>query len=176
MSLKTQLEAKRAAKRAEQDRRAAAEETRKQAQYRREFGRRMWPQLGSLTLGADQVRDLVIAAWSALDALPTGRGEECHIHTLACVANMSLLLSEIGYGAEALEDIKRGQDAVVSVMGRYARTGRAGCSGQELQLLRTLVDVHEQQLSLSPTRDEMLRVIAEMRRRMAAGEVLEVAA
>ena len=119
-----------------------------------------------------QCLDLALFAHTAVQALQTGQATDVDANNLAMISNIAMLLAECGYGADALDDIVAGQNAVRAVLARQDRTGRTGCSGLELQAIREMVDLHDQQLHLGPTQREMSAVIAEMRRRMADGEVM----
>lgn len=117
-------------------------------------------------------QDLALFAHTAVQALQIGSATDVDINNLAMISNVAMLLAECGYGAEALDQIEAAQNAVRSVRARHARTGRVGCTGPELVAIREMVDIHDQQLHLGPTQRQMTAVIAEMRRRMAAGEVM----
>lgn len=84
------------------------------------------------------------------------------------MSNIARLLAERGYGAEAIDDIVAAQQAALSMRLRWERTGRVGVTGTELQQLRTLIEIHEAQLALSPTTGEMRSVISEMHSANAA--------
>lgn len=123
-------------------------------------------------MAMDQCMDLALFAHTATQALQTGQATDIDINNLAMISNIAMLLAECGYGAEALDDIITGQHAVRAVIARQDRTGRTGCSGPELQAIRDLVGLHDQQLHLGPTRRQMTAILAEMRRRMTEGEVM----
>lgn len=123
-------------------------------------------------MALEKSQDLALFAHTAVQALQTGSATDVDINNLAMISNIAMLLAECGYGAEALDQIETAQHAVNSIRARHVRTGRVGCSGPELVAIRDLVDIHDQQLHLGPTQRQMTAVIAEMRRRMAAGEVM----
>lgn len=120
-----------------------------------------------------QVRDLSLLGHAALTAITQGRGTERDVDQLAVVSNVSLVLAEIGLGADLIPDVHAGQAAIMSMQARLARVGKAGATGPELQALNTLMELHDAQLSIPPTVDEMRRAVSEVRRRREAGQVLE---
>lgn len=126
----------------------------------------------SQAMTPDKARDLALFAHASMAALQRGEATEVDANNLALISNVALLLAEIGYGIEALPEIQAGQLAANGVRLRQLRTGRAVATGPELQALRELVDLHDQQLQLQPTGAQMTAVIAELRRRMADGEVM----
>jgi len=66
------------------------------------------------------------------------------------------------------------QDAVVSMQSRLARTGKVDASGPELQAVNVLLEVHDAQLEIPPTVEEMRKAIAEVKRRREAGQVIGI--
>jgi len=127
-------------------------------------------------MAGEQITDLMIYAVQAVAAIGAGDAAEADLHNIACMGNVSLVLAEQGLGAELLDDIRAGQDAVVSMMARHERVGRVGASGPELVALRRLLEIHEAQLEAGPTRGEMVAALNEIRRRMSTGQVLNTAA
>ncbi len=134
--------------------------------------------LGELVLTADQamqrdqITDLSLFGHAALSALERGQATDVDVNNLAVIANVAMLLCEIGYGAEVLDTMVAGQRAVVSLQARHARTGRAVATGPELLAIREAIALHDQQLDMAPTAREMRAVIAELNRRNKAGEHL----
>lgn len=126
-------------------------------------------------LAEEQVRDLLIYAIQSVASVGSGEAIESDLHNIACMSNVSMLLAEWGLGDEYLDDIRAGQDAVVSMMARHERVGRVGASGPELVALRRLLEIHEAQLESGITRGEMVSALNEIRRRMSTGQVLETA-
>lgn len=120
-----------------------------------------------------QVRDLQLMGHAALTAITNGQGTEIDIDNLAMISNLSLVLAEMGLGADLLPDVKAGQDAVLALQARFARLGRVGAAGHELRALNALIELHDAQLEIPPTVDEMRKAVAEVRRRRDAGHVMD---
>jgi hypothetical protein len=128
---------------------------------------------GASDLDASQVRDLSLIGHAALTAITQGTGTAVDVDNLALLSNVSLVLAGIGLGSDLIPEIHAGQDAILSMQARLARIGKAGATGTELQALNTLMELHDAQLSIPPTVDEMRRAVSEVRRRREAGQVLE---
>jgi hypothetical protein len=129
--------------------------------------------LDAQTLDDGQIADLSLFGLIALQTITSGQAGEAELADIAVMSNIARLLAERGYGAEAVDDIAAGQQAALAMRQRWERTGRVGLAGPELQALRTLMQIHEQQLALGPTAAELRSVIGEMR---AANSVLQRAA
>lgn len=137
--------------------------------------RQMQAEKDAQPIDRDQVTDLAVYAHAAMTALTQGTATEADLHSLAAIANISLLLAEQGIGDDHTGAIKAGMSAVVALFDRHARTGRIGASGSDLTALNGLIEIHEAQLELQPTQGEMMQAIREIKRRQTQGNVLEVA-
>jgi hypothetical protein len=135
--------------------------------------RQAWERQQREPLDADQLRDLGIGYHGALASMTRGTGTEDDCNTLACAANIALILCEKDLGAEYLEDVKRAQEVVVALYARRrANGGRLVLHALEIKALQALLEIHDAQLE-SPdcTAGLLAQVCAEVRRRMAEGEV-----
>lgn len=124
-------------------------------------------------LDCTQVRDLQLIGHAALTAITRGQGVEVDIDNLALISNVSLVLAEMGLGADLLPDVMAGQDAVLALQARFARLGRVGAGGDELRALNGLLELHDAQLDIPPTVEEMRKAIAEVKRRRENGHVMD---
>ena len=124
-------------------------------------------------LDCTQVRDLQLIGHAAANAIRLGQGVPVDIDNLALISNMALVLAQMGLGADLLPEVLAGQDAVIGMQARLARTGKVGASGDELTALNTLLELHDAQLDIPPTVHEMRAAIAEVRRRREAGLVID---
>ena len=98
---------------------------------------------------------------------------EVDIDNLALISNVALVLAEMGLGADLLPEVMAGQDAVLALQARFARLGRVGAAGDELRALNGLLELHDAQLDIPPTVEEMRKAIAEVKRRREAGHVMD---
>ena len=129
-------------------------------------------QYGDRAMEGDQLNTLSIYGYAAVADIVAGRATDEHISNLALLANVALMLAQGGLGEELADDIRAGQMACVAMWERYARTGRVGVSGEQLQDLRRLLEIHDAQLESGVTDAEMLHAMQEVNRARIEGRVL----
>lgn len=103
----------------------------------------------------------------ALQSFRDGTGTDVHWHTLAAITNVCLIRGE-SIGQEVVDVAKDGQEAILSVMERFNRTGKWGVSHDDLARLEVCIDLHEQLIELS-TPAQMLQAFRDVINRMNAG-------
>ena len=106
----------------------------------------------------------------AFESLRRGQGTEFDFHTLAAVANNTLVCAE-SIHPDCIEVAKRGQDALMAMLDRMNRLGKWGLDSQALHDLPPVLDLHEQLLDLY-TPGQMKAAMTETMRRMKAGQTL----
>lgn len=109
----------------------------------------------------------------AFESLRRGDGSEMDFHTLAAVANNTLVCAE-SIHPDCVEVAKLGQDALMRMLDRSSRLGKWGLDSQALQDLPPVLDLHEQLLELY-TPKQMMNSMSETMRRMTAGQTLACA-
>lgn len=129
-----------------------------------------------VSLQRAEVMDLAIAYHGAMRALSNGQATDDDVEMLALACNVALLLCEAGLGADCIEHVRLAQDAVVQVKARAARCGpRYVHTALEMQRLNALLELHDAQLEHPEcTEGLMVRVLDEIKKRIANGDVLEV--
>lgn len=115
--------------------------------------------------------DLALAARAAYDEIAQGRGLDDHVDTLACAANVSLVLSERGFGPECEPKIIEAQIALMRIKARMQRGLSIGLDGPGAQDLRDLLDTHEQQIAHAG-KAEVASALIEVRSRAMSGQVM----
>lgn len=123
-------------------------------------------------LEADQTRDLMIGAHSALAAVESGVGTEEDVATLACTSNIALILCEQGFGTEYIPEVQEAQRHIVGLDERARDRQSILLSGPGIIACRRLLELHDAQLGLPECSVGRLR--AAMRvvlDRMAQGHV-----
>jgi hypothetical protein len=113
----------------------------------------------------------------ALELFRTGTATEGDWHTLACRINWGMVLAT-RHHPEAVEVATAGVVALRDVFARHARTGRWGCSGEELRAIgAALVLVDDMQMA--HTRRELLdalhHTLRVAGRAAPTGELMEAA-
>jgi hypothetical protein len=131
----------------------------------------VWRALNRTALPAAKQVDLALAANLALADVLRGDGTRDDLDTIAVCANVSLVLSETGYGPENETKIIEAQEAIMRARMRAKKlTGRIGLDGLGLQALRDLLAIHDQQMAAATTAD-VTAALLEVRTRMGAGQV-----
>jgi hypothetical protein len=127
-------------------------------------------------LDEQQRKDLGLGYHGALHAMTHGHGSIEEAETLALAANISMLFAEAGLALDDLPTIHRGMDMLMGVLKRGNESGRWGMSGPELQAMRDVLEIHDQQMAHEAcTCGLMVTVLQEAKRRRLAGLVLELA-
>lgn len=145
----------------------------KQFKTRRDPSAFMRVLVGVKPLDKSQQTEIGIAYHMAFEAMRKGVGQEGDFHTIACSLNIALILSERGYGAEWIDQIKAAQDGLMRCVARGQATGRWGLDGPAMTALSQALSLHDEQIELA-TQKEIREAVAEVHRRVIVGEVLEM--
>lgn len=138
-------------------------------------GNPVWRALNRAPIQQAEQVDLALAARAAYDEIAHGRGMDDHVDTLACMANVSLVLAERGFGPECEPKIIEAQEAVMRIKTRQQRGRHIGLDGPGAQALRDLMETHEAQIEHAG-RAELADALLEVRTRAAQGHLMRVAA
>lgn len=122
----------------------------------------------------EDVRDILIHARVAFDQLLRGKATAEELLALGFASNATLLFAEAGFGRECVASIRRAQEALLRAHDRMRSSGRIGLDGPGITALREMLDVYEQQLEAATVGD-MRAVLAEIARRIDAGEIAQAA-
>lgn len=129
--------------------------------------------LNRAPLSGSQQTDLALAARLAFECTRRGQASEADRDTLACMVNVSLVLSERHCSPVEVEVTKLTQEALLRADGRALEGLRWGLDGQGLQAITAILDMHEQQIALVG-REAVAGAVLEVRARMARGQVHQV--
>ncbi|BBP95946.1 hypothetical protein BSFA1_10750 [Burkholderia sp. SFA1] len=122
-----------------------------------------------------QTTDLGIAYHVALDEMLKGRGTEEHWSTVVCALNITLVLSERGYGAVLMPTVNAALAGAVRARDRARACGRWGFDGDAINDIREAIALHDEQMNVA-TKRVVLDALAEVHRRINAGHALREAA
>ncbi|MDR5801181.1 hypothetical protein [Caballeronia sp. LZ001] len=122
-----------------------------------------------------QTTDLGIAYHVALDEMLKGRGNEEHWSTVVCALNITLVLTERGYGAAFMPTAKAALDGAVRARDRARKCGKWGFDGDAISDVRYAIALHDEQMRVA-TKAVVLAALAEVHRRIDAGEAFKEAA
>lgn len=104
----------------------------------------------------DTARQFAIAtdAWTAIDRLKRGVMDKRDWNILADVNNHALMLAkECKVGFEYVPDLHEAKTSLISIGDRYARVGKFGGTGPEIQTLVKMIEIHEAQFEVATTGD-----------------------
>lgn len=135
----------------------------------------VWRAFAKVPMSQAQQVDIALAARIAFEEVSHGRGIDDHIDTLACAANVSLVLAERGYGPECEPKIIEAQAALMRIKARQQQGKAIGLDGPGAQALRDLMDTHEQQIEHAG-KAEVASALIEINTRRVTGQVMSVQA
>ena len=115
---------------------------------------------------------LQIPVYAALGAMKSGAATSDDMGTLCIVCNACMILGE-KISEECVALAKTAMHALARSEQRLLDTGHYGLDGEGLRAITDCIDLHDQLLSLV-TPQQMTKAYDEMRRRIAAGETLDV--
>lgn len=102
---------------------------------------------------------LLIRELSSLDAFTSGHATLKHWQDLSAVSNLAQTLAGKGIGIEVMEVAHRAETALIDAADRFQRTGKFGLTGEGINAIRELIELHDLQRS-SISRAEYERAIA----------------
>lgn len=120
----------------------------------------------------EEQASLQMLVYMALDAMKSGVATPDDQGTLAVVCNACMILGE-KIGPECVELAKQAMYALARSEQRLLDTGHYGLDGEGLCAITDCIDMHDQLLGLV-TPQQMTKAYDEMRRRIAAGETIDV--
>ena len=127
-------------------------------------------------LDKSQRTDLALGYHGALASLTSGAGTWDDCNTLACAANIALLLCEYGLGADEQAEVQAAQEAIFRMTNRGKPSRRFVLTGPEIRALQALLELHDLQLAHPAcTEGVIVAALSQIKARKAQGNVLEVA-
>lgn len=90
--------------------------------------------------------DLKLVTTAAFADLATGTATREHIEKLVAAHNIAQSLVHLGFGSQFEAWTDRSQAALVAICERYVKLKRYVATGPELQALRDLLELHDQQM------------------------------
>ena len=103
--------------------------------------------LGGLKrIDADHLVELNIKNHAAMDAICKGNGTKDHFDQLTGMQNMALVLTEMHFDNQYLELLYAGRDALHSLGERFRKHGKFVLTGDEMQKINNVLEIHEAQL------------------------------
>jgi len=121
----------------------------------------------------EQQRDLGLSFWMSFDAMLREPSGELW-GNLSSALNIAIVLCERGFGAECEGEIKAAQEALMRARKRKAKSGSWALDAEGIKAVRAALTIHDEQTRVAE-RGEMRAALAEVYRRVGAGDVFEVA-
>lgn len=97
-----------------------------------------------------------------------GRGRKEDWQEITNSINLGLTLCEMGYGKEFVPDLVKAQGAMILLRDRFKSSDRMILKAEEMSLINTALDLHDQQLALAPIR-EVEKAIRHVEQQIARG-------
>lgn len=139
----------------------------------------VWGALKADPMAAGAVSELVVGARMALHRITTGDCQDDDPDSLASCVNVSLMLCEfavepgrdVDYGQSHIEEVRAAGDALVRAQQRANAGASFAFTGPELESVRVMLDLFEQQVQVVPHR-EVLQALATAAARIRQGQVI----
>ena len=111
----------------------------------------------------------------SLEEILKGRGTKWHVDTLIEVFNLCEAMAMMRMGHDWMEEIHQGQDAILAMARRGVKTGRFVFTGPEMEIAKTIMELHEEQLKQCTVNqlDDAMKLVKECKRLKKARQILE---
>lgn len=111
----------------------------------------------------------------SLEEILKGRGTKWHVDTLIEVFNLCEAMAMMRMGHDWMEEIHQGQDAIFNMARRGVKTGRFVFTGPEMEIAKTIMELHEEQLKQCTVNqlDDAMKLVKECKRLKKARQILE---
>jgi len=125
----------------------------------------------------EQATTLQMINRDALEEILKGRGTKWHVDTLIEVFNLCEAMAMMRMGHDWMEEIHQGQDAIFAMAQRGVKTGRFVFTGPEMAIVKTIMELHEEQLKQCTVNqlDDAQKLVKECKRLKKARKILEIA-
>jgi hypothetical protein len=113
----------------------------------------------------------------ALEEVLKGRATKWHVDTLIEVFNLCEAMAMMRMGHDWMEEIHQCQDAILEMARRGVRTGRFLFLGSEMEIVKNIMELHEEQLKQCTVNqlDDAIKLVRECKRLKKARNILEEA-
>lgn len=115
-----------------------------------------WAKVNTLELVADRIKPVekqsdwymerMLKTSAAMEALLKGQAVRPHISDLVAAHNMAVAMQKYKTGDEYRDITNQSADVLVAITQRFGKVGRYVATGPELNILRDLIELHQEQL------------------------------
>lgn len=109
---------------------------------------------------------LLLVNRDALECILKGAGTQWHVDTLIEVFNLTEAMAMMRMGHDWMDEIHQCQDAMLAMARRGLKTGRFVFTGPEMEIVKTIMALHEEQLKTCTVNqlDEAMKLVKECKR------------
>jgi hypothetical protein len=102
----------------------------------------------------------------ALECILKGEGTKWHVDTLIEVFNLTEAMAMMRMGHDWMDEIHECQNAMLSMAKRGLKTGRFVFTGPEMEIVKTIMALHEEQLKTCTVNqlDDAMKLVKECKR------------
>ena len=116
---------------------------------------------------------LRLQSYEAFDTIVSGEPTKDHVDTLISCGNMAETLARFGHGQDWLPEIMQAQKCILEMGRRGLKKGSFRFTGDEMQKIRLLLEIHDAQLEVTTVRD-MEKALDYIAKQIMAGRATPV--
>jgi len=116
---------------------------------------------------------LRLQSYEAFDTIVSGEPTKDHVDTLISCGNMAETLARFGHGQDWLPEIMQAQKCILDMGRRGLKKGSFRFTGDEMQKIKLLLEIHDAQLEATTVRD-MEKALDYIAKQIMAGRATPV--
>ena len=116
---------------------------------------------------------LRLQSYEAFDTIVSGEPTKDHVDTLISCGNMAETLARFGSGQDWLPEIMQAQKCILEMGRRGLKKGSFRFTGDEMQKIKLLLEIHDAQLEATTVRD-MEKALDYIAKQIMAGRATPV--
>jgi len=116
---------------------------------------------------------LRLQSYEAFDTIVSGEPTKDHVDTLISCGNMAETLARFGHGQDWLPEIMQAQKCILEMGRRGLKKGSFRFTGDEMQKIKLLLEIHDAQLEATTVRD-MEKALDYIAKQIMAGRATPV--
>ena len=122
---------------------------------------------------AEKAEVISLTNYTSLDAICKGQGTRQDCISLIHAVNLAEALVLADIGADYKDAVRAGSNAVQALSKRGIQTGKWVLKGEEMQAIRTMLEIHEAQLDVASVID-IEKATARVTKEVMAGRAVNV--
>ena len=113
----------------------------------------VWRAFATKPVSEENQTTIGLAGRKALYALSNGLGKFENFNELAVTAHSAIVLAEVGYGSDLIDDFNNALKAILICRLRALQGEEYAFNAQDAEVVAVLLDLHEQQVQLAGKAD-----------------------